>query len=245
MSMGLADAFDRIAHAEVLAERLGKAAAEMAEREGLSDEARWLADAHRRLERAREGAGDLSMRAHRLPEFSPMRDDGARTLQGAVVDALEGLQQAIVTEFSERSPLLELLFRNTKTSALRRCGREELEAFEAEMERRLTSSYATRMISDAASAEVVLQVAAFRRAVAAWRGIFVLCSDDEAAAVRASLRSLAERLDLPSRQARLLAEAALAALPDVRESSAIFDKPKRRAARALRTEGDGEASGAR
>ncbi len=242
MSTTLADAFDRIAHAEVFAERLERAGAELGGREGLADEARWLEDARRRIERAREGAGDLLTRALRLPEFSPMRDEGVRTLQGVAVDALEGVQRTIVAEAGDRSPLLEVLFRATKLPAMRRCGREEFDEFDAEMERRLTSTYVKRMLADASYAAVVAQVTEFRRAVEAWRGIFVPCGEEEAAVIRDALRALAEGLDAPSRQARALAEAAFVVAPDLREASGIFDKPKRRAARVVRAEAEGDAS---
>lgn len=242
MSTTLADAFDRIAHTEVLAERLERAGAELGRRGGLAGEARWLDEARRRIEAAREGAGDLLTRALRLPEFAPIRDEGVRTLQGAAVDALEAVHRTIVAEAGDRSPLLEVLFRSTKLPAMRRCGREEFEEFDAEMERRLTSTYVKRMLADASYAAVVAQVGAFRRAVAEWRGIFAPCGEEEAASLRDALRTLAERVDGPCRQARFLAEAAFVAAPDLRETSGIFDKPKRRAARAVRAEPEGDAS---
>jgi hypothetical protein len=131
---------------------------------------------------------------------------------------------------------------NLKTAAARRFHREEFEKFLAEFEKRLTSSYARRMLADPSYAVLGPRLDQLRRAFADWRGIFATASDSEAQELRDELELAARRLDLPCRQARMLAEAALLAAEDLRESSGIFEKPKRRAARMTRTD-DGDGSG--
>jgi hypothetical protein len=114
------EAFDLIAHAEVLEERLAAAARELAQRPGFTEEAAWLASARRKVADARKPIGDLTTRALRLPELEPFRAERGRALQGAIVEAFEALQVCISAEAGERSPLLVAIFRNITPPALRR-----------------------------------------------------------------------------------------------------------------------------
>lgn len=241
MSTSVADAFDLIAHTEVLEQRLASAVAELSTRPGLADEKGWLEAARRRVAGARDGIGDLLARAVRLPELASMRGERARQLQGAAVDAVEHLQAAIVASAGERSPLLEVLYRNLKTPAMRRSHREDFESFLVEFEKRLSSTYAKRMLSDPESAVLEPPLERLHRAFADFRGAFTGAEDAEARSLRDELEATARRLELPVRQARLLAEAALLTAEDLRDASGIFDKPKRRAARAIKAESGDEA----
>ena len=74
---------------------------------------------------------------------------------------------------------------------------------------------------------------ALRAAFAAWRQARVPTPLDDAhdRALREELHEASLRLAMPVKQALLLAEAALAAEPTVREQSGIFEKRPRRAAR--------------
>lgn len=236
MTMPLADAFDLVAHTEFLEQRLAATVEELAHRPGLTEEKSWLETARRHVARAREGTFDLLTRALRLSELAPLRAERARALQGAAVDAVEHLQVAIATVAGERSPLLEVIYRNLKLPAMRRCNREDFEKFCLEIEKRLASSYAKRMLADPSLAVLEPSLQQVRRAFAEWRGIFATASDDESQVLRDELEAAARRVELPCRQARFLAEAALLAAEDLRESSGIFEKPKRRAARLTRTD---------
>ena len=74
-----------------------------------------------------------------------------------------------------------------------------------------------------------------------WRGVFSdqPLSDTDAQALRDELDAVSRRLELPCRQARLLAEAALTPLKELLENSGISHKPKRR---SKAVEADDDAS---
>lgn len=240
MTMHLADAFDLIAHTELLEQRLAAAVALVSEDSDLAEEMSWLEAARRRVERAREGIGDLLTRAVRHPELAAMRGERARALQGAAVDAVERLQSAMAAAAGERSPLLEVLSRNLKPPAMRRANRDDFEKFCSEIDKRLGSTYAKRMLADPTYAVVEPQLSELRRAFADWRTVLTNLTPSDAQSLRDELETTARRLELPCRQARLLAEAALLAAEDLKDSSGIFEKPKRRAARVVRTELDAD-----
>ncbi|HVJ94960.1 MAG TPA: hypothetical protein VM580_34510 [Labilithrix sp.] len=235
------DAYDLLFHAEALELRLVRTGTELSKR-GLVDEAQWLDTAHRRIARARDGSGELSMRALRLPELETVKAERGRALQGAAVDAVEALAAAIVRAGGDRSPLLEALVFNLKIALMRRAGQDEFDKFGAEIEKRLGSGYVTRMLADAAYRSVDPVVEGVRRAFDDWRSVVSAppLSEAEAQALRSELEAIARRVELPCRQARLLADAALLSAEDLRESSGIFDKPKRRAARPVRLDAGAE-----
>jgi hypothetical protein len=236
MTTSLGETFDFIAHTEVLEQRLAAASVELSTRPGLTDEKSWLEAARQTVARARNDIGDLLTRVLRLPELESMRGEHVRGLQGAAVDATEQLQAAIVAAGGERSPLIETLFRNTKTVLMRKCSREEFEKFYAELEKRIASSYAKRILADPSYEVLATDIERMRHAFSEWRNMFTSLSsaDTEAQALRSELESVARRLELPCRQARLLAEAALLPAMEIYESSGILEKPKRRAARVAR-----------
>lgn len=232
MSLTLLEAYEAIAHSHELARRLDAAAGELAKRPGLAEEKTWLEAARGRLARAREGIGDILDRAVRLEELEPMRAERARMLQGRVVDALERFHAAIVFAGSPRSPLLEVLFTNVKLPLLRKLDRDELERAWADFEKRLGSSYAKRMLADETYAGVVEPLNHVRRALATWRNAFDVTPlpEAEARALSDELLAKGERLDLPSRQARLLAQAALLSTREILDEHGLAPKPKRRGA---------------
>ncbi|HVH40952.1 MAG TPA: hypothetical protein VM925_01375 [Labilithrix sp.] len=239
MTSPLIDAFDLMSHAEVLEERLAAAVFELSKRPALAEEKAWLAAAHRHVARAREGIGDLPTRSLRLSELQPLRGERGRALQGAVVDAAERLYAAIGSAGGERSPLLEAVYRNLKTPAMRRCGRDEFEKFCGEVEKRLGSSYVKRMLADPSYAPIEPALAQLGQAFTDWRSVFASepPAESEARVLRDELESTARRLELASRQARLLAEAALLPAKELLDASGILDKPKRRGGRRAETDG--------
>ena len=73
------------------------------------------------------------------------------------------------------------------------------------------------------------------RAVGVWRSVFVAAPAEgaEAHGLRAELEAAARRLEIACRQARLLAQAALAPLKDLPEAAALLvPKTKRRGGRS-------------
>lgn len=242
MTTTLADAFDLVAHTELLEQRLAATLVELSKRDGLTEEKSWLEAAHRRVAETGGGVGDLLTRVLRLSELEPLRGERGRALQGAAVDALEQLQIEITAAGGDRSPLLEVIYRNLKTPWMRRCGREDFEKLCVEIEKRLASSYAKRMLADPSYAVLDPHLQRVRSAFAGWRSVFQPASDPESRLLRDELELAAARVELPCRQARLLAEAALLSAEDLRERSGIFEKPKRRAARLLRADLEADGS---
>jgi hypothetical protein len=235
MTTPLLDAFELVATSEQLPPRLDAAAAELAKRPGLAEEKAWVEAARRRVAPAREGTGDLLVRVLRLPELEPVRADRTRLLQGAAVDALEHVHAAITFAGGPRTPLLEALYFKLKIPQLRRCDRDDFERFWGDFDKRLGSTYARRMLADETYAPVAPALERLRAAFATWQGVFdtTPLEASEAEALREELRLAARALDVPQRQARLLAQAALAPLKEIElaEAAALLQKSKRRGAR--------------
>lgn len=230
MGASVLESYDEIAHAEVIAERLGMAIDLLADRPDRTEERAWLEAGRKRITSALAAMGDLMERVLVLPELASLRGDVTRQLQSAAVDAVDGLLAAI-TALNERSPLIEVIFRNVKPSvSARRAKHEDFEAYCVEMEKRLASSYASRMLADESYQPVAPVLAKLSAAFKAWReGLDPAPLDPD---LERSLRvelSDAARVTFHVKQALLLAEAALLAEPAVREQAALFEKPRRRA----------------
>lgn len=227
------DAFELLTQAALFPPRLDAAAAELAKLPGLAAEKSWLAAACERAAPARRETDDLLVRVIRLPELESVRPERLRILQGLVVDALEHLHAAITFVGSARSPLLEALYFKLKIPQLRRCDREELERFYGDFEKRLGSTYVRRMLKDETYAPAAVAVAGFDAAFATWRGGFLTdaLQETEAGALRDELLAAAQGLEVPLRQARLLAQAALAPLKEL-EAALMLQKNKKRSSRA-------------
>ncbi|MCA2981838.1 MAG: hypothetical protein INH41_27480 [Myxococcaceae bacterium] len=230
MTMTLAEAFDVVAWSQTLLERLEAAQSELSKKQGLKDEKGWLMLATDRLAAARSELGDLNERAMRLPELEGAREEHARALQGSCVDAIERLQAGITFVSGTRAPLLEALFGKVKLPQARRADREDFERFCADFEKKLGSGYCKRMLAESSFTPVVPVVEQVRQSVAAWRAGFTPAplTPQEELALRDEIIGHARRLELPMRQARLLAEAALAPIRNAYEDSGIGQKPKRR-----------------
>lgn len=226
----LVDAFEAVAQAQRLLPRLDAAADELAKVKDLGDEKKWLESARKKLRKASEGtAPDLLIRTLRLPELESLRPEHARAVQGAVVDALEQVQASIVVVAGPRAALLEALYFKLKAPVLRKCSREEFEAFYAEFDKRLRSGYAKRMLGDPDYASVVVTIEGFHRSFQTWREIFAEDSVEDPA-LREELEEAAKRMELAGRQARLLAQAALAPLRDFVDVAQLLAlDPKRKA----------------
>lgn len=228
MIASLLDAFELVSHSEQLLRRLDAASAELSKKPGLVEEKAWLETACTRLAKAREGLGDLLTRSLRLPELEPIKEDQARVLQNAAVDAVERLHAGIAFAGGNRAPLLEALYGKLKIAVLRRCDREDFEKFCTDFEKRLQTTYARRMFGDESYAVVLPALEELRASFAVWRGVFSSESlpDTELQALRDELDAAAHRLELPARQSRLLAQAALAPLKELLEEAQL--QPRRR-----------------
>ncbi len=240
MTLGLLDAFDGISWSETLLQRLHAASAELGRKQGLHAEKEWLTQAVDRLEAAREGVGDVLRRAMRLPELESLREDHARSLQQTAVDAVERLQAGITFHAGARAPILEALFGKLKYPVLRRADREDFERFCADFERRLASSYCKRMFADPQYEFAGPVLEEVRTAFGDWRQAFSAerLPAAQETALRDELEGHARRLELPMRQAKLLAEAALAPIRNAFEDSGLGQRPKRRNAKAVVTESE-------
>lgn len=234
MTMTLSEAFDVVAWSQTLLERLETAQGELSKKQGLKDEKGWLMLAVDRLTAARAELGDLNQRAMRLPELESAREDHARTLQNAAVDAIERLQAGITFVAGTRHPLLETVFAKLRLPQARRCDREDFERFAADVEKKLTGSYAKRLLAESSFAPVVPVLEQVRTSIDAWRKGFSPepLTPAEELTLRDEIVAHARRLELPMRQARLLAEAALAPVRNAFEDSGIGQKPKKRKAEA-------------
>lgn len=234
--MSLPDAFEQIANAEQLETTLASVLdglttrARSSERGAFERERTWLESARTRVASIGSGKRELLLRALGIPELAPFKGERGVGLQDAVVDAVEALQPAIARAAGSRSPLIETLFRNLKIPAMRKCGRDEFDKFIGEIEKRLASSYATRLLADPDYRAIEPALETARSAFRSWRNVFVppALGEDEAREVETHLIELARSLELPCRQARIVADAALASVPELHERSGLFEKPKRK-----------------
>lgn len=235
MSLSTLEAYDLVRFAEAFDSRLAAADELLAGRPGLEREKEWLATAIQIVRTERAPAASILEKVRDLPELEEVREEFAFNLQNLWVDSLEKLHAGITFCASSRSPVIEALFPHLKFPQLRRASRDTLQEFAAGYERRLKSSYVSRILArdDFAFVRPVLaQVAA---AYANWQSCFapVQLPHEQAAPLRAELIALGKKLDVGLRQARCLAEAALAPLPDAFENSGLAAKPRKRAARGL------------
>ncbi|WNG28146.1 hypothetical protein F0U62_32180 [Cystobacter fuscus] len=235
MSLSTLEAYDLVRFAEAFDSRLASADELLAGRSGLEREKEWLATALQLVRTERAPAQAVLEKVRDLPELEEVREEFAYTLQNAWVDTLEKVHAGITFCASSRAPVIEALFPHLKFPQLRRASREALQEFVAGYERRLKSSYVSRILArdDFSFVRPVLEQVA--TAYAHWQSCFapVQLPHEQAAPLRAELIALGKRLDLALRQARCLAEAALAPLPDAFENSGLAAKPRRRAARGL------------
>ena len=235
MSLSTLEAYDLVRFAEAFDSRLASADELLAGRSGLEREKEWLATALQIVRTERAPAQAVLEKVRDLPELEEVREEFAFTHQNAWVDTLEKVHAGITFCASSRAPVIEALFPHLKFPQLRRASRDTLQEFVAGFERRLKSSYVSRILArdDFAFVRPVLEQVA--TAYAQWQSCFapVQLPHEQAAPLRAELIALGKRLDLALRQARCLAEAALAPLPDAFENSGLAAKPRKRAGRGL------------
>ncbi|WPB81194.1 hypothetical protein KYC5002_18940 [Archangium violaceum] len=235
MSLSTLEAYDLVRFAEAIDSRLAAADELLAGRPGLEREKEWLSTAIQIVRSERAPAPALLEKVRDLPELEEVREEFAFNLQNLWVDTLEKLHAGITFCASSRSPVIEALFPHLKFPQLRRASREVIQEFAAGYERRLKSSYVSRILArdDFSFVRPVLDQVA--TAYSTWQACFapVQLPHEQAAPLRAELIALGKKLDIALRQARCLAEAALAPIPDAFENSGLAAKPRKRAARGL------------
>ncbi len=231
MSDAIIEAFELARFAEQLAARLAEAHRQLPEGKDHRREREWLEAAEALVTEEVAPVRPLLARARLLPELSFLREEVAEEFQNAWVDGLEKLLAGITFHAGSRAPVLEALFPpKTKLPALRRASRETSAAFQTELERRLKSSYVTRMFAgeDLAFAAPVVEAirSAFAQYVAAFEGTSL--SEEEATSLRTGLSAAARSIELRAQQAKLLAEAALVSVDGAFENAGLNLKPKKR-----------------
>lgn len=235
MSLSTQEAYDLIRFAEAFEARLVTASDTLADREGLEPEKEWMAIALKLVRTALIPAPALLGRAKDLPELEEAREEFSFQQQNLWVDALEKLHAGITFCASSRSPVIEALFPHLKFPQLRRASQETVNEFATAYERRLNSSYVNRIFSQDDFSFVRPVVDQVASTYSAWQASLAPSNlpDTQVAPLRAEMISVASRLDVVLRQARLLAEAALVPVPGAFDSSGLAAKPKRRAGRGL------------
>jgi hypothetical protein len=235
MSLSTLEAYDLIRFSEAFEARLVTASDMLADREGLALEKEWMATALRLVRSGLAPAPALIGRAKDLPELEEAREEFSFQQQNLWVDALEKLHAGITFCASSRSPVIEALFPHLKFPQLRRASQEVVSEFATAYERRLKSSYVTRIFSQDDFAFVRPVVDQVAQAYAAWQASLAPANLSEAqtAPLRSELISVGTRLDTAVRQARLLAEAALVPVPGAFDSTGLAARPKRRSGKGL------------
>jgi hypothetical protein len=235
MSLSTLEAYDLIRFAEAFEARLATASDVIAEREGLAPEKEWMATALRLVREALTPAPSLIERAKDLPELEEAREEFSFQQQNLWVDSLEKLHAGITFCASSRAPVIEALFPHLKFPQLRRAPQDAVNEFATAYERRLKSSYVTRIFTQDDFGFVRPVVDQVAKAYASWQASLTPASlsDSQALPLRMELAAIGEKLDIAVRQARLLAEAALVPVPGAFDSTGLAAKPKRRAGRGM------------
>lgn len=228
--ISLLESYDALAFTSVIDERLTAATARLGRARGLAPEKAWLEAAVARLAETRAPHVALMQKAAQLPELEVVRAAQRLGLQNEAVDAVERLQAGITFHAGSRMPLLDALFGKLKLTALRRADPGDFETFCADFEKRLSTQYSRRLFVTPAFEFAIPVLEQVRTAFAQWRGSLSAppLPDDEAAALAEALREAATQVELPLRQVRLLAEAALAPLAGAFEESGLAAKVKKR-----------------
>jgi hypothetical protein len=228
------EAYDVVRHAALLAERLAAAEAALDRKRGLEAEKEWLRAAIKVLGAAREPTHGVVERARGLPGLEEVRDELGVVFQELWVDALERLLAGITFHAGPRAPLVEAMFPHVKLAALRKATRESALAVADDLGRRMKTAYVTRTLAEPAFAFAQPVLDATASAFAQWQEVYAGESlpETEAAEVLKELLAAARRVELASRQAKLLAEAALAPCGGLFDELGLSVKPRRRPQRA-------------
>lgn len=235
MALSSLEAVDLLRFSATFSARLDQAALDLSRKAGTGREMQWLAAAIELLNEVAASSSGLLERARQLPELAELREELAGPLQSAWVDALEKLLAGITFHISGRSPVIEALYPTQKLAPLRRAPADAVRKFQSDFEKRLKGGYVSRLLGaeDFGFARPVVE--GILQMYAQWNACFeyVAIPEAEAASIRAALEEAAPQLDVAIRQARHLAEAALACFPEIFEAHQLGAKLRKR----TRTEG--------
>ncbi|WP_373046825.1 hypothetical protein [Vulgatibacter sp.] len=226
----MTEAFPKIRDALALQRRLSTVAAELAVRERLAREQRWLDEARTLLDERTNGADELLARAAALPEGEELRTELLAEAKLRWIDAAQTFHATVTRTFGPRAPVVEALFPHADFEILRRKGFDD---YHDAVLRFLATAYVERTLAEEE------RVHAHRDAlVAASERLQQLREPQPAeddAALRREVDDVAAPLDLVLRQVRHLAEAALLPAPDLLERAALEPQGRRRTARRAST----------
>jgi len=210
---------------EGLAERLRAAAVAVEPERDV--EAGWLCGAAVLVDRGREAARSARANAVWLEELASEARARKATLLSRWVAAAGALRDALHAHDSDRGPLTEAVFPEWREPALRRHVDQAL-AFEVELERRLSSAYVARRLSEPATEHALRPaldaLAAARTAWSAERDRPAL-SGPEAEEVRSHLLAVAGETSRMRDRVRAVVRAAMEERPE--RIDAIFPKRAR------------------
>lgn len=236
------EAHDLLRFADTFEERLATAHDTHSRRRGHEREKQWLTEALELVRAARADAPELLEKARDLPELADVREEFADDLQQVWVDSLERLHAGITFHAGSRSPLIETLFPHLKFPNLRKASRAAVEQYAADLERRSNLAYVTRMLQQDTFTFAPPVIEHVRNSYAKWQSCFSTEGLGEGdPQVREALLELGKRMDLVIRQARLLAEAALAPIRGAYEDSNLAGKMRRRSVKSALPTGEDPA----
>lgn len=232
-SLSAVEAFEVLRFAQQYLPRLEEAQALLEKKNAGEFERGWITHAIALVSSELRNAPAVIERARPLPELAEVVARLADEDQGRWVDALEKLVAGITFTAGSRSPLIEALFPHQKWPQLRRAVREDVTRFQAEFERRSKTGYVTRLLAAEEVAVVRPVFDQVAQAFARWQACFTPAplAPEEAEQLRSDLSATAERVDRVTRQARLLAEAALLIAEGSFEELGLHAKPKKRSAK--------------
>jgi hypothetical protein len=220
-------ACDWIRLGQQVARQLDVAHAKLGEAERTAERS-WLDEARALLAQGSDERDELLERARALPELAILRQEHAADLIPPWADALEHLHAGIVFNAGVRTPLLEALFPHKKFDVLRRAKLDQAQAYGADFQRRLSTSYVARLLgSEFAFAQALADEVTKRFAMLAPAPAREANERDE---ISERLGIAAHEMETVIRQAALLCEAALVRLPGAFDELGLRTKPKARTA---------------
>ncbi len=204
--------------------------AKIEEHVGHDSERQWLTEARSRIEPFARDWDELKMRALSLPDLAPVRVKEFKRRRGAFADSVTQLHAKLTELAGATSPLGEYLFMEVKVPSLAKSKAPTLMKSWAELEKRLNSSYAIRLLTEEeryqpASPEAEA-VRALGRAVQVVAEEPEALDDDAESALMKTLSDFQERARVPVIQARALLDAARAPIMDHEANGDKKPEPK-------------------
>lgn len=220
-------ALEKIREAQALHVRLAAVAHDLAARERLAREQRWLGDAVALVAERTAGAEALLDEAAALPDAGTLRDDLIEEASGRWIDAADALYTALVRACGQRAPVIEALFPHADFATLHR---KRFDEFHEAVHRFLATSYVERTLAaeERVHGERDALIAVHERL----ERLRTPAPPADEAALRRAVDDAAAPLDLVLQQARLLAHAALLPAPDLLERAALEGQKRRRRAKS-------------